>query len=309
MDSSNDAPISPRRDGGITISALRTFVAIAESGSFSKTAAAFGVSQPTVSVQLNNLEQACGMPLFHRRPRIALTEAGRELFLRARLILSRFDEFEAVLHDFGALRRGSLSIGFSIATYAMPLIASFMRQHPATAVTTRVGNSGDLLEALAQCRLDIGIMGLLAPVEGMHCTLIGPQRLVACVASTDEWAAWDAVPLEALVTRDMVMREAGSMTRKLTEAAFAPQALKPVVRLEVGSREAVKEAVVAGLGIAVLLSGDAAGDARLKELPIAGTDVSGGIYAVSLRDAVDIPIVRAFLDHAVDRGASPIEGS
>jgi len=293
-----DGKLLHRREGGITLGALRTFVAVVEAGSFSRAASSFGISQPTVSIQLNNLEQACGMPLLHRRPRIALTEAGRELFIRARQILSRLDEFEAVARDLSGLQRGRLSVGLSTPAYAMPLLASFMAAQPAIGVSTRIGNTATLLEDIAQCRIDIGVMTLDEPVGSLHCTLIAPQRLTMIIPRGDSWSGKGSVHLAELAERPLVMREEGSMTRRLIEAAFAARDATPRVRLEVGSREAVKEAVAAGIGVGILLEGELCGDARLVELALTGTSVVGGVYAVALKEAVDIPVVGAFLSHA-----------
>lgn len=305
-DARKSAQPSGKRESGITISALRTFVAIVETGSFSRTAAGFGVSQPTISVQLNNLEQACGIPLLHRRPRIMLTEAGRELFIRARQILSRIDEFESLMSDFRALERGRLSIGTSTPAFAMPLLASFTSDHPAIRIQTTIGNTATLLDQVAQCRIDVGIMTLDHPVEGLNCVLISPQRLTVCVNRTDPWADQRSVHLTQLAERVLIMREEGSMTRQLLEAAFAARGLTPAVRFEVGSREAVKEAVASGLGTAVLLEGELRGDARLCELALSGTSVMGGVYAIALKEMADIPVVGAFLAHIVSR--KPLAG-
>jgi DNA-binding transcriptional LysR family regulator len=294
----NDAKLLHRREGGITLGALRTFVAVVETGSFSRAASSFGISQPTVSIQLNNLEQACGMPLLHRRPRIALTEAGRELFIRARQILSRLEEFEAVARDLSELQRGRLSVGLSTPAYAMPLLASFMAAQPAINVSTRIGNTATLLDDVAQCRIDIGVMTLDGPVSSLHCALIAPQRLTVIIAQSDPWAKKETVHLAELAQRPLVMREEGSMTRRLIEAAFAARDSAPRACLEVGSREAVKEAVAAGIGVGILLEGELRGDARLAELPLTGTSIVGGVYAVALKEAVDIPVVGAFLSHA-----------
>lgn len=289
---------SPRREGGITTGAMRAFVAIAEAESFSKAAASLGVAQPTISLQLNALEQACGVPLLHRRPKIMLTDAGRELYVRARQILSRLDELEAYTRDLKSLDRGRLSIGTSTPGYAMPLVATFLKGQPAIGVHTRIGNTSALLDDLTQCRIDVAVMTLDVPVATMHCTLIQTQKLVVCAPASKEWKAKESIRMSELTHHPLVMREQGSMTRRLLEEAFEKRGESAQVRLEVGSREAVREAVAAGIGLGVLLEGELRGDTRLVELPLAGSNVAGGVYAVTLKEAVDIPAVGAFLEHA-----------
>ncbi|MGI6855100.1 LysR substrate-binding domain-containing protein [Mesorhizobium sp. 1B3] len=296
VDSGNAGRV--RRESGITLSALQTFVTAVEAGSFSKVAAEFGVSQPTISIQLNNLEQACGILLLHRRPKIVPTEAGRELFIRARQILSKIGEFEDVARDLRVLGRGQLSVGTSTPAFAMPLVAEFMAAQPAVRLKISIGNTTALLEDVSQCRIDVGVMTLAQPPAGLHATQIARQRLVVCVAADDPWATRDSIHIPALSERTVLMREETSMTRQLAEAAFQEAGVAPANRVEIGSREAVREAVVAGVGVGILLEGELRGDKRLADVPLAGTSLMGGVYAVALKEAVEIPAVGAFLAHA-----------
>ncbi|ARP93512.1 LysR substrate-binding domain-containing protein [Bordetella genomosp. 13] len=288
-----------KREGSITPGLLRAFVAIAETGSFSQAAAQLGVAQPTVSIQLTNLEQSCGVLLLHRRPRVKLTEAGCEVFLRARQILSRLDGLEAYARDMQHLERGSLAVGTSTPAFAMPLLSSFMVAQPAIAIRTTIGNTSELIDDLAQCRIDVAVMTLQEPVPNMRCTLLFPQRLMACVPVGADTAARTEIHIAELAGHPLVMREQGSMTRKLLETAMREKGLAPRVRLEVGSREAVIEAVAAGLGSGILLEGEVRSDTRLHQMMLAGTSIVGGVYAVTLKEGADIPAINALLEHAV----------
>jgi DNA-binding transcriptional LysR family regulator len=283
---------SGRRDGAITLTALRCFAAVVEGGSLSRAAEILGLSQPTVSVTLAGLERACGTLLLHRRPRMALTEAGNDLLARTRLVLGRMEELEEAVRQSRGLRRGSITIGFSTPSHAMPRIARFMAAHPALRIRTRLGNSDGLLEALASCEVEVAIMTLIAPVEAMSCTLLATQRLVACVPAL---APGDGISLEDLAAGPLVLREPGSMTRAMMEAAFAARKLTARIVLEVGSREAAREAVAAGIGNSVVLDGETGDDRRLRAVPILGEPIEGGVYAVALPESLDLPAVRAFL--------------
>lgn len=287
-----------RRDGGITLSSLRTFVTVVESGSLSRAADLLGVSQPSVSIQLNSLEQACGVLLLHRRPAIALTDPGRDLFVRARLVLGPLQEFDLSARELRELKRGRLSIGLSTPSFAMRLLASFLAQHSAVSITTTLGNTGSLLADVSQCRIDVGIMTLIEPEPTLSCRLIARQRLMVCVAHTHPWAKRPEVDLRELAGAPLILREQGSMTRQMVESAFSRQSLKPEPRLELGSREAVKEAAAAGLGVAIHLTGDSGADRRLHSLQIADAGIEAGVYAVCLRESMDIPAVGAFVRHA-----------
>ncbi|MEI6160581.1 MAG: LysR family transcriptional regulator, partial [Roseococcus sp.] len=231
-----------RREGGISLNALRCFAAVVEGGSISRAAEILGVSQPTISVTLTGLERACGSLLLHRRPRLALTDAGQDLLARARLVLGRMEELEETMRQSRELRRGSITIGLSTPAHAMPCIAALMAAHPELRVRTRLGNTNGLLEALAVCEIEVAIMTLTQPLEGMSCTLLVSQRLIACVPVSTPRAA---ISLEELAQGPLVLRESGSMTRAMMEAAFAAHGLSGRIAIEVGSREAAREAVAA----------------------------------------------------------------
>ncbi len=282
-----------RRDGGISLAALRCFAAVVEGGSLSRAGEILGLSQPTISVTLAGLERACGTLLLHRRPRLALTEAGQELLARARLVLGRMEELEESVRQSRSLRRGSITIGFSTPSHAMPRIAAFMAAYPALRVRTRLGNTEGLLEALTTCEVEVAVMTLTAPVETLACTLLATQRLVACVPAS---APRTGISLVDLAAGPLVLRERGSMTRTMMEAAFAQANLVPRIALEVGSREAAREAVAAGIGTSVVLDGETGEDRRLLPVPILGAPILGGVYAVALPESLDLPAVRAFLE-------------
>lgn len=297
-----------RREGGVTLSALRTFVAVAEVGSLSKAAQTLGVSQPSVSIQLAGLEEACGVMLLRRRPSVALTDAGRDLFVRARLIVSRLDEFDDSVRELRGLRRGRLCVGLSTPHWAMPLIASFLERHPAIEVTTALGNTATLLDDIGRCRVDVGVMTLLGPDPQFACSLIGSPRLAICVRRDDPIATRPSVrPGEVLHAR-FVMREQGSMTRRVLESAFDAEGVTPKIAMEVGSREALKEAIAAGIGIGGLFDEEFGHDDRLRLVPLVATVPASGVYAVALKESLEIPTVRAFIEHAAAPGrgrASP----
>jgi DNA-binding transcriptional LysR family regulator len=301
-----------RRDGGITLSALRTFVAVAEAGSVSRAAEAIGVSQPSVSIQLAGLEEACGVLLMRRKPAVALTEAGRDLFVRARLIISRLEEFEDSVNALRGLRRGRLSVGLSAPHWAMPLIASFLAAHETLAIVTSLGNTATLLDDIARCRIDVGVMTLLGPDPQFACSRIAAPRLALCVRGDHPLAGRAGVRPAELMGERFVLREEGSMTRRVLEAAFAAEGLAVPAAMVLGSREALKEAVAAGLGVAGLFDDELGADPRLRTVPLVGDLPASGVYAVALRESLEIPAVRAFIDHAagfslpaVEPGRSP----
>ncbi len=298
-------PEEGRRDSGITLAALRTFVAVVDAGSLSRAAAELGVSQPSVSIQIAGLERACRVPLLRRRPKLDLTEAGRDLLVRARLILGRLEQFEVSVDALRTLQRGRLCVGLSGPHVAMRRIAGFIAEHPGIAVSTRIGNTSELLAEVAQCRVDVALVAMAAPVASLSCTRIHDLRLALCVPHGHTLAGRARVAPEALAGLPFIGREEGSVTRQVAERVFAAVGVVPDVRFEVTGREAMKEAIVAGLGVGVLFDHEAEGDSRLVAVEIAGPQGRAGIYAAALEESLDIPAVRAFIDHAMAEYRGP----
>jgi DNA-binding transcriptional LysR family regulator len=292
----NVAEPSPSKRGlSISIGALRAFVAVVEQGNFSKAAQQLGMTQPNVSNQISVLEAACGLRLLHRRTaNQVLTDAGRDLYARARLVLSRMDDFEALATNFSDLRRGKIVIGFSTPPIALRSIGAFMRAHPEVAVQTRLGNTASLMQDITECRVDVALLSLLSPDAAFFCHLIAHQSLNLIVPAGHDLARRKSAPLSVLAQNPFVSREPGSVTRALTEIAFerAGAAFRPV--LEVASREAVKEAVANEVALGFVLQGEIGEDARIKALPIPDLHDKAGVYLVSLRESQEIPAVAAF---------------
>lgn len=294
----NESGTLGRRDGGVTLSALRTFVAVGETLSISAAARVLGVSQPNVSIQLASLEQACGVLLVHRRPQLALTEAGRDLFMRARLVVSRVGEFEASARDLREMQRGHLAVGLSTPHLAMPLIADFARLYPQISLRMGLGNTAQLLDELSRCRIDVGIMTLSEPPAQFTAILIAAPKLAICLRRDDTLAQRSVLTPQDLADRSLILREEGSMTRSALEAAFAAVAVPLVSGYVLGSREAMKEAVAAGLGIGALFVDELGHDSRLRAIPLQVRAQSTGVYAVILKESLALPAVKAFISHS-----------
>jgi DNA-binding transcriptional LysR family regulator len=286
-----------RRDREVTLSGLKTFVAVAEAQSFAAAAQALGVSQPTVSVQLAALEEACGVLLLHRRPQLSLTEAGAALFVRARLAVGRVEEFAASAKDLRQMQRGSLRVGMSTPHSALPIIAAFMNTYPAVKLTTTMGNTAELLDQVTRSRIDIGVMTLMEPPASFACALVSSPRLMICMSADDPLAGRPALRPSELSGRPFLLREVGSMTRTVVEACFAAERAPLDIRLVLGSREAIKEAIAAGMGLGAVFENELGEDMRLTGVPLATQAKAHGVYAVTLKESLDIPTVRGFIDH------------
>jgi DNA-binding transcriptional LysR family regulator len=271
-------------------------VAVVQARGLSGAARVLGVTQPSVSVQLAALERACGVLLCHRKPEFALTDAGADVFVRARLILSRVDEFESAL-DHLQQAAGRVSVGLSTPHVAMPLLAGFRTAHPAISLQVSMGNTTTLLEEVARCRVDVAVMTLREPPPNLLCVKVASPRLAVCLRADHLLARRRTLRPADLAALEIIAREPGSQTRALFDETLARAGVKPRVVMEVGNREALREAVAAGLGVGMLFDNENGEDRRFALVPLQGVPHAPGVYAVALNESLGIPGVQALVEH------------
>jgi DNA-binding transcriptional LysR family regulator len=290
------------RSADIPVAELRAFAAVVEHGGFSRAADALAISQPTVSLRLQNLEEHLGLRLLDRRSGVTLTEPGRELYNRARQILTQIDQFDATAGDLRALRSGRLRVGFSTPAFAMPALGRLRRAHPDLSLALSAGNTASLIAEIEACAIDAAIMTLRAPPDGLATRLIAEQELILLSPAGPD--APRTLNWDDLASATVILREKGSITRELFEEAAAQSGARPAKLLEAPTREAVREAVAAGLGLGVVLSGEAGRDARIAASPIEGVKTRGGVYVAAAPDARALPAVAALFDVAAPGAAT-----
>ena len=278
---------------------LRAFHAVASAGGFTRGAARLGLSQPALTVQVRALEQAYGVELFRRRgQRTELTEFGREVFRQAQQLFARLDDLEQLLGAAGSLRTGRLALGADGPFAVMDLLAAFLQRYPGMRVTMRLGNATRALADLREGHTDVAVLNLIEQGNDLFSRPLLRDRLVTLVKAGHEWAERTAVDLDELSAAPLILREPGSATRALIADAFAAADLVPRVALELGSREAVREAVLAGLGIGVVFARELVPDPRLQSLAIRGGDLGATVSLVCLAERRELRAVAAFFDVA-----------
>ncbi len=285
---------------------LRAFHAVATEGSFTKAARLLNVTQPTCSQEVKALEEAHGVRLFERSRRgVTLTEVGASLFAVTRRLFAAEQEAVELLAGVRRLEGGALAVGADGPIHAMPLLAAFTRLHPGPRVTLSVGNTPTLLAQLLETRLDVVV---LADVPGDSRLFVAPIRrdpVKALAPRGHRFARQRAVSIKDLAGERLVLREPGSVTRRLVERALADADVTPTATLDIQSREAVIEAVACGLGIGFVSAAEFSGDPRLALLPIVGAQVEMDEFVVCLRERRRLAVVRAFLDVARDMASVP----
>lgn len=258
---------------------LRVFSAVAEQRGFSRAAEALHLSQPAVSKTVQELERQVGVPLVERAGRSSrLTAAGEALAARARELFSVEAAAEEELRALRGLEGGTLRVGASttIATYLLPpILARFRDEHPAVALQVLSANTRDIARRLLERRLDVALVE--GPVSHPRLQVLSWQsdELVAIVPPGSRLARRRRVRAADLAAERLIVRERGSGTRDVAERALASRGVTVPVALQLGSTEAIKQAVAAGLGIAIVSRAAAADQIALGRLAV-----------VTLRDVV-----------------------
>jgi len=239
-----------------TLRQLRVFAAAARHQSFGKAADELHLTPPAVSMQIRELEQQVGLPLFDRSGRqVALTVTGEYLLVYVRKVLATLKDAEDAIARLRGLETGRVSIGMvSTAKYFVPrLLAQFRQEHPAIEVKLAVGGNREQLVALLRANeVDLAIMGrppreLATRAEPFA---VHPHSVVA--APDHPLMRIGHAPASLLANYEFIIREPGSGTRAAMEKFFADHRLQPRVAMEMASNETIKQAVMAGMGVSFL---------------------------------------------------------
>lgn len=240
----------------MTLHQLRVFLAVARHQSYSRAAEVLYLTQPAVSIQIRTLEEALGIALFERVGRtLSLTEAGRELFSYAQRISTLLDEAKLVVEELEGLKRGRITLAAvsTAGAYVLPpLLGAFRKRYPGISISLEVTNRATVQKRLLQNEADLVVMGR-PPEEVPHVAEpFLPDEMVVIAAPSHPLAKVKRIPVEHLQKEVFILREVGSGTRLAAEEFFKERGVKLSVGLELGDNSAVKEAVAAELGIAVL---------------------------------------------------------
>jgi DNA-binding transcriptional LysR family regulator len=239
----------------VTLRQLRVFESVARHLSFSRAAEELFLSQPAVSMQIKQLENQVGLPLFEQiGKKIYLTEAGKELYHYSRAVAQQLSDMEHALNELKGLERGRLSIAVvSTANFFAPqLLARFVQQHPGVQVSLSVVNRETVLRQLAENEIDLAIMGL--PPEGLDVRWqpFMENPLVVIAPPNHPLTREKRIPMKRLAEEVFVIREPGSGTRGAMERFFAEHRVQLKTSMQMGTNEAIKQAVQAGMGLGVV---------------------------------------------------------
>lgn len=239
----------------VTFRQLQVFAAVARHLSFTRAARELHLTQPAVSMQIKQLEDQVGLPLFdHLGKKVYLTEAGQEMFHYSRTIALQLKEAAEVFEQLKGVQRGRLEITVaSTANYfASRLLAMFNQRYPGVSFSLDVTNRETLLRQLADNEKELAIMGR-PPVEAeLVAEPFADNPLVVITAPNHPLATQQRIPLQRLQEENFVVREQGSGTRTAMERFFAQRGIQLKTAMEMNNNEAIKQAVQAGLGLGIV---------------------------------------------------------
>lgn len=257
----------------MTLEQLRLFVAVAECEHVTRAAQILHRTQSAVSSAIAALERGAGVKLFHRvGRRIQLTEEGRLFLAEARAVLVQADAAERALSDLAGLKRGTLSVMASqtIASYWLPQrLVAFRAKHPHVAVKALIGNTAEVALAVAEGKVEIGLVEGAVHDPMLEQILVGRDRLTIVTHGRHPWVKKPPRAVSDLLKENWVLREPGSGTRSAFETALAEKGADPSrlrIALELPSNEAVRLAVREGAGVSALSELVAEGGLRFGAL-------------------------------------------
>jgi len=235
---------------------LALFHAVAEAGSITAGAERLRISQPAVSKQISELESVLGVQLFDRLPRgVRLTDAGLALADYARRMTLLEDDAERAIAELCGLKRGRLAIGASttIGAYLLPqALVRFHQVYPKIELHLKIANTQVIQSALMDGTLEVGFTEGRIVSDALETTVFQQDELVAIAPVGYALLSKKRVTARELCKEPFIMREQGSGTRQVVEAALGAKGISVTPVMSIGSTEAIKRAVIAGVGVAIV---------------------------------------------------------
>jgi len=283
-----------------TFRQLEILLAVYHEGSITGASKALFLTQPTVSMQLKKLSDAVGAPLYDQVGRkLIFTDAGLEVVSAAREILSRLEHLEMKLNDLQGLKTGTLRLAVvNTAQYFIPhLLGEFLHHYPNVDVEFSVGNRQQVIDRLNAAEDDFYVFSHPPQDRDLALHEFLPNPLVAIVPQQNPLAKLKSVTLENFMEQPFLIREQGSGTRFAVEKHLNDAGVEPKVKMTVASNEAIKHAVMSGLGVTILSSHTLAfgGNTGLAKLTVEGLPIKTQWYLASLKSKQPSLLAQTFL--------------
>ncbi len=285
---------------GLTVQQLRYFVAVADEQQFTRAAELLNVAQPSLSAQINRLEQSLGVSLFYRSVRpVSLTDAGEELLPLARRALASVNDVMRGVAEVEALRRGKVTVGATPslgATLLAHVLASFHQHYPEIALTVVERNSEELAELLEAGALDVALAIVPLARATLEVTVLATEQLVVMVPTNHPLARLSEVRFSDLRGVSMIMFREGYDLRTTTVNAFARAGFEPSVAIDGAEVASVHSYVTAGLGAVIVPSIVALGVPGVKGLRLTSPTLERTVGLVRPNHHAPTRATAAFID-------------
>lgn len=283
---------------------LRAFAAIAETRTFTAAAQRVHVTQAAISMQIRQLENEVGIPLFIRTPRrVVLTEAGERLLERAQAILREHDAARAELKELAGAEHGRLRLASAsgmVSADTLPVILKKLRKaYPHAEVSVTSGTSEELVRKILAGEVDMAFVSLPVEARNVESELLSRDQLVAVASPRHPLAGQKVVSAFALAQEKLILGERGGNTRRLIDEFFAEAGLKPTVAMELSRQAAIKNMVAADMGVGIVPLSTAREDVergRLVRWWIEGARINWELGVARLSGGYLSPVCQNFLD-------------
>ena len=295
-----------------TMPQLAVFEACVRLGSFTLAADELHLAQPTVSTQIRKLTDAVGQPLFEQiGKRMHVTSAGQVLYEGCRDILRTLARVDEAFAELKGLQAGHLrlAVGTTAEGLAMRWLAAFVELHPEVDVALQVRNRAGLLTRFLANEDDLYVFANPPTEREVVRQAIVPNPMVPIARADHPLARERSIPIERLAQEPFVMREAGSATRELACGLFAGHGLRPRIRMELSTHQAIVQAVRAGIGVSIVSrhAYELEAESRLVELDVAGFPIERPWQFVYPLGKQLPPVARAFMDFVRDEAGRLVE--
>ena len=291
-----------------------TFCAVVNAGSFAKAAEHLFISQPAISAQIKELQERLGMPLFDRvGRRSVVNETGRMVYKYGMRLFQMTEELTTASEEYQWGMAGRLRLGVSPAWqhFLARALGEFKREYPHVHPSLEVAGSGRIVELVLAHVLDIGFVGEAISSRDLVVQEVAKDELSLFVASDHWFMGLPHIPTKALSHETFVMREPGSAVRRIGERCLLQLGVSPASIVEMGSDEAVKQAVMTGLGLGITPRNSVEvelGARRLRIVGIPGFRCAITLYSIHHRHKRLTAAQRAFIEQT--RGAeNPAEAT
>ncbi len=285
---------------------LEVFYWVAELKSFSRAAEHLSLRQPTVSAHIHELEEKLGSKILNRvGGNVSPTALGRILFQQAKALLSLKRETLAAVESFQGRVKGDLLVGGSNipGEYILPgKLGSFIQKYPEVKPILRIGDSAEIVEDVLDGKVEVGFVGFRGENRSLSFHRIWKDEMVLAVPKGHPMSRLKAVSLKDLRGEKFISREGGSGTLRSFRDLLNRRGVEPDkllnVSMELGSTEAIKEALIAGLGVSILSKSSILREIRdgiLKQIPIRGLKLERDFYQVFHRQRSLSPVTQAFI--------------